>query len=132
MGSANMPTALELTPEQLERYKRTARRRLTSSTLSKGDEAKRKALLERASEAAELLKKQYNARRVILFGSLAHRAWFTPDTDVDLAVEGLKGNYWQAWRQVEEIFEDRQVDLVEIESVSDSLRQAIHDDGIEL
>ncbi len=127
-----MPTALELTPEQLEQYKKTARRRLASATLSEDYEARRAALLERAAEAAELLKQQYDADRVILFGSLVHRAWFTPDTDVDLAVEGLKGNYWQAWRQVEEVIEDRQVDLVEIESASNSLRQAIRDDGIEL
>jgi predicted nucleotidyltransferase len=75
-------------------------------------------LLERIREAAAVLKSRFHARRVVLFGSLAHAAWFMPDTDVDLAVEGLSsGDYWQAWRAVEEIIADRQVDLVEIETV---------------
>jgi predicted nucleotidyltransferase len=70
---------------------------------------------------------------VILFDSLAHAAWFMPDSDVDLVVEGLVGDdYWQAWRLVEEIIGDRPVDLIEIETVSESLRRAIQRYGVEL
>jgi predicted nucleotidyltransferase len=70
---------------------------------------------------------------VVLFGSLAHMAWFMPDSDVDLAVEGLAGDdYWEAWRQVEEIIGDRPVDLSEIEMVGESLRRAIQRHGVEL
>jgi len=32
---------------------------------------------------AGLLKKKYGARRAVLFGSLAHKAWFTPRSDID-------------------------------------------------
>jgi predicted nucleotidyltransferase len=65
-------------------------------------------LLERIREAAVVLKSCFHARRVVLFGSLAHVAWFTPDSDVDLAVEGLSSDdYWRAWRVVEEIIGDR-------------------------
>ena len=53
-------------------------------------------------------------------------------TSVDLAVEGLKGDFWQAWRQVEEIIGDRQVDLIEIENASNSLQRAIRRYGVEL
>ena len=127
-----MPTALELTAKQLERYRQTARHRQASSKLSTKDKDRRARLLKQANEAAILLKTQYQTQRVILFGSLAHRAWFTPDTDVDLAVEGLKGNFWQAWRQVEEIFDDCRVDLIEFESASASLRRAIQEHGLEL
>jgi len=38
-----------------------------------------------------VLKSRFGARRVVLFGSLAHAAWFAPHSDVDLAVEGLVG-----------------------------------------
>jgi predicted nucleotidyltransferase len=56
-----------------------------------------------------------------------------PDSDVDLAVEGLAPkDYWQAWRMVEEIIGDRSVDLVEIEAAPGSLWQAIERDGIDL
>jgi predicted nucleotidyltransferase len=69
----------------------------------------------------------------VLFGSLAHEAWFAPDSDVDLAVEGLASDdYWRAWRLAEEIIGDRLVDLIEIETAGESLRRAIERYGIEL
>jgi len=84
-------------------------------------------------KAAAALKSRFAVRRVVVFGSLAHAAWFIPDSDVDLAVEGLAPkDYWQAWKMVEEIISDRPVDLVEIEAVGESLRQAIERDGIDL
>jgi len=80
-----------------------------------------------------VLKTRFSARRVVLFGSLAHAAWFMPDSDVDLAVEGLAGDdYWQAWRLVEEIIGDRPVDLIDIETVGESLQRAIQRYGVEL
>jgi predicted nucleotidyltransferase len=80
-----------------------------------------------------VLKSRFHARRVVLFGSLAHAAWFTPDSDVDLAVEGLSSDdYWRAWRAVEDIIGDRQVDLVEIETVGESLKRSIQRHGVEL
>lgn len=39
-----------------------------------------------ARGAARLLKERYGASRVVVFGSLAHRDWFTPWSDIDLAV----------------------------------------------
>ena len=80
-----------------------------------------------------MLKTRFGARRVILFGSLAHAAWFTPDSDVDLVVEGLAGDaYWQAWRLVEEIIASRPVDLIELETAGESLQRAIRRQGVEL
>jgi predicted nucleotidyltransferase len=80
-----------------------------------------------------VLKTRFGARRVILFGSLAHAAWSTPDSDVDLAVEGLVGeDYWRAWRALEAIIEDRPVDLIETEMAGESLRRAIQRHGVEL
>jgi predicted nucleotidyltransferase len=80
-----------------------------------------------------MLKSRFGVRRVVIFGSLAHAAWFIPDSDVDLAVEGLAPkDFWQAWRIVEEIISDRPVDLIELEAASESLRRAIKRHGIEL
>jgi len=87
----------------------------------------------RVREAARILKSRFGARRVVLFGSLAHEAWFMPDSDVDIAVEGLAGDeYWQAWKAVEEIIGDRPVDLIEIERAGEPLRRAIERYGVEL
>jgi predicted nucleotidyltransferase len=70
---------------------------------------------------------------VWLFGSLAHAAWFDPDSDVDMAVEGLPPeDFWKAWAAVEDIIRERPVDLIDWDMASDSLRQAIEEFGIEL
>ncbi len=76
---------------------------------------------------------RFGVRRVVLLGSLAHGAWFAPDSDVDLAVEELHAtDYWAAWRLAEEMIADRPVDLIEMERVGSALRRAIERYGIEL
>lgn len=128
-----MSLALELTPADLKRYRDAARRRAASRTLTPADAAARDDLLKRVRSAAATLKTRYGAKRVILFGSLAHEAWYVADSDVDLAVEGLAGDtIWRAWRAVEEIIGDRPVDLVEVETARESLRNVIERTGVPL
>ena len=128
-----MPTALELTREGWKSYLEAARRRPSPPELTPAEWAECERLLERIREAAAVLKTRFGARRVVLFGSLAHAAWFTPDSDVDVAVEGLEGNaYWQAWRLLEEMIGVRPVDLVELETAGESLQRAIRRYGVEL
>lgn len=128
-----MPTALELTREGWKRYVEAASRRSEPVEVRPEVEVTREQLLACARKAAAMLKSRFGVRRVVIFGSLAHAAWFIPDSDVDLAVEGLAPkDFWQAWRIVEEIISDRPVDLIELEAASESLRRAIKRHGIEL
>ena len=128
-----MPTALQLSREEWMPYVEAASRRPGVPELTPAERRERERLLSGVREAAAVLKTCYSARRVVLFGSLAHKAWFYSDSDVDLAVEGLRGHaYWEAWRQVEDIIGDRSVDLVEIETAGESLRRAIQHAGMEL
>lgn len=128
-----MPTALALSREGRKRYLEAARRRPAPAELTLAEGRAREGLLGRIREAAAVLKSRFGVRRVILFGSLAHAAWFMPDSDVDLAVEGLVGQaYWQAWRLLEEVIGDHPVDLIEIETAGESLRRAIQRYGVEL
>jgi predicted nucleotidyltransferase len=128
-----MPTALELTREGWKPYLEAARRRPAPPGLTSDERRERERVLDRIREAASVVKTRFGARRVVLFGSLAHAAWFMLDSDVDLAVEGLAGNdYWQAWRLVEQIIGDRPVNLIEIETAGESLRRAIERYGVEL
>ena len=128
-----MPTALELTREGWKPYLEAARRRPAPPEPTPAERGERARLLARVREAAEALKARFAVRRVVLFGSLAHAAWFAPDSDVDLAVEGLAGaDFWRAWRLVEEVIGDPVVDLIEIETAGESLRQAIERYGVEL
>lgn len=129
-----MPTALELTRDGWKRYLEGARRRLMIPELTESEKREREQLLRRVRKAAEVLKSQFGARRVFLFGSLAQPFWFKEISDVDLAVEGLKSgkDYWEAWQVIEEIIADRSVDLIETETAGESLRHAIQKFGSEL
>lgn len=128
-----MPTALELTRQGWKSYLEAARQRPVLSKLTSVEEDEREELLARIRTGASLLKARFGVRRVVLFGSLAHSGWFSVDSDVDLAVEGLAGrDYWDAWRLVEETVGDRPVDLIEIEIAGESLRYAIQRYGVEL
>jgi len=101
--------------------------------LTEAERRERERLLLCVRDAVTVLKARFAVQRVVLFGSLAHEAWFASDSDVDLAVEGLGAeDYWRAWRLIEELVADRPVDLVEIEAVDDALAQAIRRYGVEL
>ena len=133
MEQIAMPTALKLGREGWKPYLEAARSRPAPPELTPTQRREREQLLDRIREAAAELKARFGARRVVLFGSLAHAAWFTLDSDVDIAVEGLASeDYWDAWRLVEEVVGDRPVDFVEIETVRESLRRAIERYGEEL
>lgn len=128
-----MPTALELRREEWEPYIAAASSRAQDTDLTPEERKEREQLLERIGQVAELLKRRFGVRRVILFGSLAHAGWFMSDSDVDLAVAGLAAaDFWKAWRVAEETIGDRPVDLVEIEEAGEGLRKAIERHGIEL
>ena len=128
-----MATALDLTREGWKSYLKAARLRPAPAGLTPAEQREREQILAHVREAAIVLKSRFGARRVVLFGSLAHAAWFAPDSDVDLAVEGLVGeDYWQAWREIEAIVKDRPVDLIEVEMAGESLRRAIERYGVEL
>ena len=128
-----MPTALELSREQWKQYTGSGSRRRSRSALTETERSERERLLRRVRDAAVVLKARFAVGRVVLFGSLAHEAWFGSDSDVDLAVEGLDAkDYWRAWRLIEEIIADRPVDLVEIEAAEGALARAIRRDGVEL
>jgi len=86
-----------------------------------------------ARQAAALLKTQYGAKRVIVFGSLVHDRCFTRWSDVDLAVAGMTWpTYLHAWSAVEGLSKEIAVDLVEIETASDRLRRVIEREGVPL
>ncbi len=128
-----MPTALDLTRKEWMRYLEAHRRRFAPPKPTATERRTRERLLARARRAAALLKERFGVRRVVLFGSLADDVWFRTDSDVDLAVEGLSAeDYWEAWRLVEDVIQERPVDLIEIERAGESLQRVIERYGIEL
>lgn len=128
-----MPTALELGPKKWKSYAEAASSR-RGRVVERDDKAEeRDRILSRVRQVAALFKTRFGAKKVILFGSMAHKAWFVHDSDVDLAVEGLRAeDYWKAWEAAEEIIPDLPVDLIDMESATESLRRAIYRYGVVL
>ena len=89
--------------------------------------------LQVARKAATILKKRFGATRVLVFGSLAHRVWFTPRSDVDLCVDGISVEaFFKAEAAVEAMASGFKVDLVDSKECPPELMKQIEDEGVEL
>jgi len=122
---------MPLSDEALARYRETRRRR-DAAAHAWQEEARRRAWYA-ARRAASLLKDEFGAERVVLFGSIARNERLSPHSDLDLAVEGLTGmEYYRAVARIQSVPAQMTVDLVRLESCRSSLRQTIRETGIEL
>lgn len=86
-----------------------------------------------ARKAAVLLKEQFGAQQVTLFGSLLHREQIHDHSDIDLAVWGMNEKvYYRASGELLGLDSDFEVDLVMIEDATESLRTTILQEGVNL
>src|SRR3990172_11736690 len=122
-------TALELSPEALKKYRplEAIRRRRKA----KGPERakRRRRAMTVARKAAELLRNEFGAKKVFIFGSLAKRGSFTLFSDIDLAVEGMPSRYYAAAETVYYLTPEFKIGLVELETCSPAMRENIERDG---
>lgn len=126
-----MRSELPITSETMVRYRRTARAR--DLARQQESEQRRQAAWAVARRAARLLQETYGAARVIAFGSLAHGAWFSTGSDIDLAVEGVPITaFWRAWAALDRVDPTFEIDLVALESAPERLRAEITEQGVTL
>jgi len=86
-----------------------------------------------ARSAAHVLRRQFGVRRVVVFGSLAHRMWFTPWSDIDLAAWGIPHDrFYTAVAAVTGLSTDFKLDLVDPGTCRPAVREALEREGIEL
>ena len=124
-------TADQITAEELAVYQATARQRETRQRREQADRMSRARILAR--RAARLLKEEFEARQVILFGSLARQGFFHSRSDIDLAVAGVRSqDFWRAWSVLDTLDPEFEIDLVALESASPALRQELDRNGMEL
>lgn len=122
---------LNISPEQMAEYRASYKKR---------QEAERQKLDERferawevARRGADLLRSQFKAEKVVVFGSLTNRELFHIRSDIDLAVWGLSDEqHWRALGMMLDLSPEFTVDLVSLVDASESLRQAIEREGVEL
>ncbi len=86
-----------------------------------------------AQQAADLLRERFGATRVVVFGSLAHRSWFTSWSDIDLAVWGIPPDaFYRAVALVTRLSPEFEIDLVESAECRPALQRVIEREGVEL
>lgn len=85
-----------------------------------------------AREAAQVLRSEFGAGRIVVFGSAASLDRFRPGSDLDLGVWGLDDRlYLRAVARLLSIDVRVSVDLVEVDQASPSLRSVIEQEGVE-
>jgi predicted nucleotidyltransferase len=118
-----------ITPAQLERYRRSAREREFAQ--KQWLAARRERAWELAHQAAKLLKEEFGATRVILFGSLVHPALFHARSDIDLVVWDIQ-HYYRAVARLLDLDPEINFDLIPIEDARPWVLQLIEKEGVEL
>ena len=123
-------TALDLSPEEWRLY--------WPDTVNDADQTRpmeelRQQAWSVAQQAANILREEYQATKVVVFGSLAHGDWFKPGSDIDLAAWGIPPElFYKAVAVVTGLSSVFRIDLVDPESCQASLRAAIENEGVEL
>jgi len=86
-----------------------------------------------ARRAARLLKEQFGATRVVVFGSLVRRDCFTRWSDVDIAAWGIPPeDTFRAIGAVMDIDAEVEVNLVDVGACRPLLLSVIEQEGVEL
>lgn len=121
---------MSLSPEQLARYRIGLQQKLKQQQQAQLQKQQRGWQVAR--QAAQILKSQWGASKVVLFGSMLVATNVHARSDVDLAVWDLPAhNYYRALAELLDIDAEFSIDLVEIEHAKPVIWSAIQA-GVEL
>ncbi len=123
-------TALDLSPEELKKYRPLDAIKKRRAKFSAEITNRRRRAMIAAHKVAKLLKTEFGASEVILFGSLARRGSFSLYSDIDLAVRGIAPEkFFAASAAIERVDVNFQIDLVELETCPPAVLKKIKKDG---
>ena len=126
-----MVKPVSLAKEKLRIYRDSARRRWQAEEEELNLFYEK--VLDIGREAARILKSEYGAKRVAVFGSAVHRHLFHNRSDLDLAVWGLdEKQYYRAVSRLLQIDQSLSVDLIRVEDADPSLMELIEKEGVVL
>jgi predicted nucleotidyltransferase len=121
----------DLSSSKLDEYRKTAVRR-QKMRISKVKTRREKGW-KLAQKAAKLLRSQFQAKRVAVFGSLLHEARFTPWSDIDIAAWGIPPDQtFRAIGAVMDLDSSVAINLVDVSTCSPSLLMAIEKEAVDL
>jgi predicted nucleotidyltransferase len=126
-----MPTALELTSEEIAMYQANARRQHDREAAEVAIREQR--AWELARQAAALLRERFGATRVVVFGSLVHKGCFTAWSDVDIAAWNIHpDDTFRAMGMVMDIDAEIEINLVDVATCRSSLLATIEREGLDI
>ena len=126
-------TALELSQKEWREYRPSVALKEREKRESKVRAQRKGQAWDSARRAAHLLREEYGAKRVVIFGSLAHGQWFTSWSDIDLAAWGIAPTrFYAAVAAVADLGFSFKIDLIDVETCRPSLKKIIEQEGIEL
>ncbi len=115
----------------LTKYRETLRHR--EARTQRRIEERRTRAWDVARYAASLLYDQFNASRVVLFGSLVHEMWFSTTSDIDLAAWDIADeDYFVAVAKLQELATDFKIDLISMKRCKPHLQEIIEREGVRL
>lgn len=121
----------KLSPDEIAVYRAAAQQRIRAQSAEIAS-LKKDAWVS-AQRAADMLRDQFAATRVVVFGSLVHEGGFTRWSDIDIAAWGLSaGDTFRAMGAVMDLDEPFEINLVDVQTCSASLLKAIEQEGIDL
>jgi len=125
-----MTSLHNLTSEKLAVYRATAHRRRKQEQSELDN--RRKQAWSAARQAARLLKTEFKANRVVVFGSLV-QGGFTRWSDVDVAAWGIAPtDTFRAIGAILDMDTEIEVNLVDVNTCQSSLLEVIEQDGLDL
>jgi predicted nucleotidyltransferase len=120
-------TALDLSPQQWSSY------HLTRPSTTEADPERWRRGWQIASFLATLLREQFGASRVAVFGSLNHSDCFDANSDIDLVAWGIPpALFYQAVAAVTSVSSEFEVDLVDGDSCSTSFLNTLAIEAVTL
>ncbi len=126
-------TALDLPPDALKKYRPldAVRRRKKRKNLEVSSRRRRAHVTAR--KVADLLRGEFGAKQVIIFGSLARPGGFSLWSDIDIAARGIpSARFFEAVGAVTGLSAEFKIDLIDLESCTAGLQATIKAEGREL
>jgi predicted nucleotidyltransferase len=119
-------TALDLTREEWKQYH-------PGRNIRTWPPERRELAWQQARQAARLLREQFGATRVVVFGSLAHNLWYSERSDIDMAVWGVAPqNYFKAVASVNTAAAGFEINLVDMATARPSMLKAVKREGVDV
>jgi len=123
--------ASQFSPDTIAQYRHTARQR------QKIRASKMKPRIQKgwelARKAAQILREQYHAARVVVFGSLLHENCFTEWSDIDIAAWDIPSD--QTFRAIGSIMDldsSFEINLVDVNTCPPDMLKTIEKEGMDL